>query len=237
MPLQIRVRHALGERLMELPDRTVEGPVVVGRSASSDVQIPSVNVVPRHWRSSGTRAAGSYRTSAARPGPSSRASRSPGRRRCTWGMSSPSAPRRAADDRGGPRRRRGRADRLGGRTPGDRRHAATGAAAHAVLRQRMPHHPPARCSTPRGAAVPAYGATSAAYGTPPAGFSQAAPGTGGWPSAADGDTIDMSTWQSSSPPTVGYSSPSYRRRKQGTPVVGILVGLLICAPSSAATTG
>ena len=48
MPLQIRVRHALGERLIELPDRTVEGPVVVGRSSSSDVQIPSVNVAPRH---------------------------------------------------------------------------------------------------------------------------------------------------------------------------------------------
>src|SRR5665213_2871380 len=44
MPLQVRLRHALGERLMDLPDRTAERPLVVGRSREADVKIPSVTV-------------------------------------------------------------------------------------------------------------------------------------------------------------------------------------------------
>ena len=48
MPLQVRVRHALGERLMDLPDRTVESPVVVGRASGCEVQVPSVSVANKH---------------------------------------------------------------------------------------------------------------------------------------------------------------------------------------------
>src|SRR5690349_5877198 len=48
MGLQVRVRHALGERLMELPDRTVEQPILVGRAGGCEVQVPSVSVAPKH---------------------------------------------------------------------------------------------------------------------------------------------------------------------------------------------
>jgi len=48
MGLQIRIRHALGQRVIELPERTAEDPIVVGRSGSALVQIPSVTVAPRH---------------------------------------------------------------------------------------------------------------------------------------------------------------------------------------------
>lgn len=48
MGLQIRVRHALGERVMELPDRTIDEPLTVGRSTIAEVQMPSVTVAPRH---------------------------------------------------------------------------------------------------------------------------------------------------------------------------------------------
>jgi hypothetical protein len=48
MGLQIRVRHQLGERVIELPDRTVDAPLVVGRAATVEVQVPSVTVAPKH---------------------------------------------------------------------------------------------------------------------------------------------------------------------------------------------
>ena len=48
MGLQVRVRHALGERLLDLPARTVDHPVVVGRSAGADVQVPSVTAAQKH---------------------------------------------------------------------------------------------------------------------------------------------------------------------------------------------
>jgi hypothetical protein len=48
MALQVRLRHALGERLLELPDRGVADPLVVGRARDADVQVPSVRVLPQH---------------------------------------------------------------------------------------------------------------------------------------------------------------------------------------------
>jgi hypothetical protein len=48
MGLQVRLRHALGERVLELPGRTVDNPVVVGRAGDADVQIPSIAVGPQH---------------------------------------------------------------------------------------------------------------------------------------------------------------------------------------------
>ena len=48
MSLQVRLRHPLGERYMELPARGVDEPVVVGRSSGCDVQVPSVTVAQRH---------------------------------------------------------------------------------------------------------------------------------------------------------------------------------------------
>ena len=44
MGLQIRLRHALGERVVEVRPRSVELPLVIGRSKESDLQIPSVTV-------------------------------------------------------------------------------------------------------------------------------------------------------------------------------------------------
>jgi hypothetical protein len=48
MGLQIRVRHALGQRVIELPDRGVDRPLVVGRAANVEVQVPSAAVAPKH---------------------------------------------------------------------------------------------------------------------------------------------------------------------------------------------
>jgi hypothetical protein len=48
MGLQIRVRHPLGERVIELPDRTIDEPLVVGRAATAEIQVPSVTVAPKH---------------------------------------------------------------------------------------------------------------------------------------------------------------------------------------------
>src|SRR5688500_8188692 len=48
MSLEVRLRHALGDRLVELPARPIDEPVVVGRSAAADVQVPSITVAQRH---------------------------------------------------------------------------------------------------------------------------------------------------------------------------------------------
>ena len=48
MSLQARLRHALGERWVELPERGVDQPVVVGRAAAADLQVPSVTVGQKH---------------------------------------------------------------------------------------------------------------------------------------------------------------------------------------------
>ncbi len=48
MGLQVRIRHALGDRLMELPSRGSDQPIIVGRAAESDVQVPSAEVAGRH---------------------------------------------------------------------------------------------------------------------------------------------------------------------------------------------
>lgn len=48
MGLQIRLRHALGERVVEVRPRTIDLPLVVGRSKESDLQIPSVTVAAHH---------------------------------------------------------------------------------------------------------------------------------------------------------------------------------------------
>jgi hypothetical protein len=48
MGLQVRLRHALGERLMDLADRPPERPLVVGRAREADLKIPSVSVATEH---------------------------------------------------------------------------------------------------------------------------------------------------------------------------------------------
>ncbi|HEY2585603.1 MAG TPA: FHA domain-containing protein, partial [Tepidisphaeraceae bacterium] len=48
MGLQVRLRHALGERVVELPDRDVSRPWVIGRGNEADLKIPSVGVAPQH---------------------------------------------------------------------------------------------------------------------------------------------------------------------------------------------
>jgi hypothetical protein len=48
MGLQVRLRHALGERVLDLPERDVAQPWVFGRGNEADVKVPSVGVAPRH---------------------------------------------------------------------------------------------------------------------------------------------------------------------------------------------
>src|SRR5256885_2635949 len=48
MTLQVRLVHALGDRLIDLPEKTIDSPIVVGRATDAQVQVPSVNVSRRH---------------------------------------------------------------------------------------------------------------------------------------------------------------------------------------------
>jgi hypothetical protein len=48
MRLQVRVRHSLGEKVVELPARGVDHPVVIGRGAAADLQVPSLHVGQSH---------------------------------------------------------------------------------------------------------------------------------------------------------------------------------------------
>ena len=48
MGLQVRLRHPLGDRLIELEQRPAQQPVVVGRMAGADVQVPSAAVASKH---------------------------------------------------------------------------------------------------------------------------------------------------------------------------------------------
>src|SRR5687768_11090918 len=48
MGLQVRLAHSLGERLIELEERDLDRPIVVGRSSTAEVQIPSTTVAKRH---------------------------------------------------------------------------------------------------------------------------------------------------------------------------------------------
>src|SRR5258706_9465864 len=48
MTLQVRLVHALGDRLIDLPEKTIDSPIVVGRAVDAQLQVPSVNVSRRH---------------------------------------------------------------------------------------------------------------------------------------------------------------------------------------------
>ena len=48
MSLQVRLRHPLGERWLDLPDRGVDQPLAVGRAGTAEVQVPSVTVGQKH---------------------------------------------------------------------------------------------------------------------------------------------------------------------------------------------
>ena len=48
MPLQVRLIDVLGQRTLDLPERPVDHPLVVGRASDADVQIPSTSVSRRH---------------------------------------------------------------------------------------------------------------------------------------------------------------------------------------------
>ena len=48
MALQVRLRHALGETVVDLPARGADEPVMIGRAREAELQIPSVSVGPRH---------------------------------------------------------------------------------------------------------------------------------------------------------------------------------------------
>src|SRR5438105_15494190 len=48
MPLQVRLVHALGDRLIDLPEKTFESPLVVGHASDADLPIPVVTVGRRH---------------------------------------------------------------------------------------------------------------------------------------------------------------------------------------------
>jgi len=48
MGLQLRVRHALGARVVEVEARGPQRPIVIGRSPQADVQVPMGTVAPSH---------------------------------------------------------------------------------------------------------------------------------------------------------------------------------------------
>jgi len=48
MALQVLLRHALGEKTLELPPRSAGDPVLIGRGSEADVRIPSVRAAARH---------------------------------------------------------------------------------------------------------------------------------------------------------------------------------------------
>ena len=45
---QVRLIHPLGDRLIDLPPREIDRPLVVGRAMDADIPVPSVNVSRRH---------------------------------------------------------------------------------------------------------------------------------------------------------------------------------------------
>jgi hypothetical protein len=47
MPLQFRLRHALGERVLEIPPHPVDHPFVIGRGAEAGLIVPSPSIAPR----------------------------------------------------------------------------------------------------------------------------------------------------------------------------------------------
>src|SRR5215471_6001123 len=47
MALQVRLVHALGDRLIDLAEKTIESPVVVGRAGDADLPVPVVSVSRR----------------------------------------------------------------------------------------------------------------------------------------------------------------------------------------------
>src|SRR5438105_6799934 len=48
MPLQLRLTHSLGERLIDLEPTTADHPHMVGQSTAAQVEIPSSSVAKRH---------------------------------------------------------------------------------------------------------------------------------------------------------------------------------------------
>src|SRR6266704_3307531 len=48
MPLQLRLTHSLGERLIDLEPTAADRPHVVGQSTAAQVEIPSSSVAKRH---------------------------------------------------------------------------------------------------------------------------------------------------------------------------------------------
>jgi hypothetical protein len=48
MTLQVRLVHALGDRLIDLPDKTFESPLIIGRADTADIPVPVPSVSRRH---------------------------------------------------------------------------------------------------------------------------------------------------------------------------------------------
>ena len=48
MTLQVRLRHALGETVVDLPTRRADEPLIIGRAREAELQIPSASVGQRH---------------------------------------------------------------------------------------------------------------------------------------------------------------------------------------------
>ena len=48
MTLQIRLVHSLGDRLIDLPERSFESPLVVGRAPTAEIQVPDALISRRH---------------------------------------------------------------------------------------------------------------------------------------------------------------------------------------------
>ena len=48
MTLQVRLVHALGDSLIDLPEKTYEAPLVIGRASTADIQVPETTISRRH---------------------------------------------------------------------------------------------------------------------------------------------------------------------------------------------
>jgi pSer/pThr/pTyr-binding forkhead associated (FHA) protein len=48
MSLQVRLRHAMGERVYDIAARGADQPLIIGRGAEAGLQVPSMTVAPRH---------------------------------------------------------------------------------------------------------------------------------------------------------------------------------------------
>ncbi len=224
MGLQVRVKHSLGSRLIELPDRTIDNPINVGRAAGAEVQVPSVSVAAKHcvlFRYEGRWAVQDVQAAA---GTGTSGTYVNGQQVVDPVMlqigdvisvgSGASAPTIEVDPAAAAEGRSGWA--------GDEMTAAPMVPGYAA---------PAAYATPKSyAGAPGYVSTTGgagAYSRPAPRRAVAAPAPTGWEGhgeGGNGDHIDLSA--AAAAVSTPYS-PSYRRKKQRNSPVALMIGAAV----------